>query len=338
MIFLKRQFPLAICFVVGIAMALQYYVPSTWSQKLGSQMSDWYIVISIFAAFLGFGSVAHLHYRKVSLKAHGWGYSALVFVGLVLMLIVGFASGGKQSTERLPDEQGENGTPEVTKGPDGKPTKQIERVFRPIPDQEEETDEMELAITTPPVPLPPEKDPKKFKVLEVEIDYAADGKVTKAVERKYDRKGNVLATREREIDKDGALVPYEGTPTSFEWVFRNVLFPLQSTMFALLGFYIASAAFRSFRAKSFEAGLLLVTALIVLIGNVPFTNHLWAEGLGIHHAHGIRMEMPDIVAWLMGTPNTAARRGVGFGVALGIIATSLKIIFGIERGYLGGGD
>ena len=44
--FLKRQFPLIICFVVGVAMALQYYVPSSLSQKLGSQTSDWYIIIS----------------------------------------------------------------------------------------------------------------------------------------------------------------------------------------------------------------------------------------------------------------------------------------------------
>jgi hypothetical protein len=33
----------------------------------------------------------------------------------------------------------------------------------------------------------------------------------------------------------------------------------------------------------------------------------------------------------------AAQRGVMMGIGLGMIATSLRIIFGIERTYMGGG-
>src|SRR4029079_7290896 len=52
--------------------------------------------------------------------------------------------------------------------------------------------------------------------------------------------------------------------------------PLASTMFALLAFFIASAAFRAFRARNAEATLLLGTAIIMMIGLVSVGGFLWS--------------------------------------------------------------
>ena len=111
--------------------------------------------------------------------------------------------------------------------------------------------------------------------------------------------------------------------TAFGWLYDYVLVALQGTMFSLLAFFVASAAYRAFRARSLEATILLSAAVIVMAGRVPLGEYL-LPGIG------------QISDWIMNVPNTAAQRGILIGVSLGGIAISIKIIFGIERAYLGG--
>ncbi len=111
--------------------------------------------------------------------------------------------------------------------------------------------------------------------------------------------------------------------TMFRIFFDHVMMPILSTMFALLAFFIASAAYRAFRARNLLASLLLIAALIVMLRFNPY------------------LPYAEYVArtsnWLMNVPNLAGQRAIVIGIGLGIVATALKVILGIERGYMGKG-
>jgi hypothetical protein len=131
---------------------------------------------------------------------------------------------------------------------------------------------------------------------------------------------------------------YRQTGSAFWYSYQYGFQPLTSTIFALLAFYIASAAFRAFRAKNFEASLLLATAFIVLLGRtfagVALTNWIDpANWEGFRYFTGLRLE--NLTVYIMAVFNTAGNRAIMIGIALGIVATSLKILIGVDRSYLG---
>jgi len=127
---------------------------------------------------------------------------------------------------------------------------------------------------------------------------------------------------------------------------------LTATMFAMLAFYIASAAFRAFRAKNIEAFLLLFTAFIVLLGQIyagiwisdlfhlPSNEQLIAAGeqdnAWYQFLNGLRLE--NLTQMILDVPQKAGNRAIMIGIALGIVSTSLKVLLGVDRSYLGSED
>ncbi|MEW6412858.1 MAG: hypothetical protein AB1483_10350 [Candidatus Zixiibacteriota bacterium] len=111
--------------------------------------------------------------------------------------------------------------------------------------------------------------------------------------------------------------------TPFMWTFENVQAPMQSTVFALLAFFVASASFRGFRARSFPAAVLLISALLMLLSR---------SNIGGFFSDGL----PQVADWIRNYPSMAARRAILIGIGLGSLTTSLRVIVGIERTWLGG--
>jgi hypothetical protein len=214
MIFLRRQLPVLITFVMGIVFALQYYVPHPASEQLLTTVNKWLQIISGFALVLGVTSLFHLHGAKIRRKEPGWGYSFVLYAGMIGTIVIGMWVNGKETLN--------------------------------------------------------------------------------------------------------------GATTAFGWIYSYTMVPLQGTMFAILAFFIASAAYRSFRARSREAAVLLIAAVIVMMGRVPLGEFLIPVS-------------GDVTQWILNVLNASVRRAILIGISLGAVALSLKIIFGMERAYLGGG-
>jgi hypothetical protein len=131
---------------------------------------------------------------------------------------------------------------------------------------------------------------------------------------------------------------YREMGSGFWFIYQYGYTPLTATLFAMLAFYIASAAFRAFRAKNLEAGLLLGTAFIVLLGRT-FAGVLLTSWIdpgkwsGFKYFTGLRIE--NLTVLIMSVFNTAGNRAIMIGIALGTVAASLKLLLGVDRSYLG---
>lgn len=112
---------------------------------------------------------------------------------------------------------------------------------------------------------------------------------------------------------------------NYALLYDNIRTPLSQTIFALIAFYIASASYRAFRARSVESTILLLSAVIVMLGAAPIGALIWRK-------------FPVIQQWLITVPNMTGQRAIMIGAAIGGFAASLRILIGQDRSYLGGGE
>ncbi len=217
---MRLQIPLAITFLIGLFMAVQFFVPHEAFQYSFDSLLAWVRIVGAFALVLGIGSLLRTHWAKIRRRRQDWPYSIVTILSFLAMCVIGIGFGHEPGT-------------------------------------------------------------------------------------------------------------------MFYWIFENIQVPLDATMFSLLAFFIASAAFRTFRARSPEATLLLVAAVVVMLGRVPSALIvMFGDNAVGQYLHAT---MPDVSEWIMNFPTIAGKRGIIFGVALGAIATALRVILGIERSHLGGG-
>jgi len=116
------------------------------------------------------------------------------------------------------------------------------------------------------------------------------------------------------------VLPSGGGGAPAQWILRYLYQPLEGAFLALLVFFIGTAVFRALRVRTWEMALFAISAVGVLLGSAPFMQVLAPI-------------FPTAKDWVVNVPALAGVRGLLLGVALGIIATGLRLLSGIDRPY-----
>jgi len=296
---LKRYIPIGIVAFFGSLTLFGWFIENESIEAfVNDDATQWYDIIASFAIFLGALNLLKLQFLKVVKRQSGWQYSVVAIASFFFAFTIGFFMKGAFFV-------GE-----------------------------------EVYFTQ--------------KAAEQAILASGSTETVKAVEW-------------------GAHISTEGG--LFKWMFDSIFTPLSATMFALLAFYVASASYRAFRARNFEATLLLLAGIIIMLGRVPvgslitpwmimyllvFVGTIFAttylksrkivfgvfvSGLLGVTLLGINMNwnptepaiffLPSLQEWIYTVPNLAGARAIMIGIGLGIIVTSLRYIFGLEKSYIG---
>ena len=99
-----------------------------------------------------------------------------------------------------------------------------------------------------------------------------------------------------------------------ELLFNSVILPGQATLFALLAFFMAAAAFRYLRIGRSGGGWMLAGALIMFLMQVPMLSDIWPNVL------------VDSAFWLLNVPVMAATRGAILGGSLALLVASISFL------------
>ena len=292
------------------------------------QISYGFVLISSLAVGLGIINLLRVHGSRALLRRKGWTNSAVLILGLVLMLMATWndwrsTSGIAKEAQRLSMLRDF--------------ALRIESEYREnVPQRKvwhERNQALALALAQelqrfegdPGLPDRNAADPALrgfFAALEqvrtslgmleltpgVQPDFQANHRVAEAL-------GGLAAARREVLDRE-----YR-TSARFKWyefLTEGLFMPLGSAMFALLGFYIAAAAYRAFRILSAEAGLMILAAALVMLGQIPFGVWLW-EGF------------PMLRLWILEVPNAAAARAIELGAGIAGLIMAFRMWFSIEE-------
>lgn len=330
-------------FIGGVYYFLEFLLPKEiLGVEFGAyneQISTGFIAVGAMAFGLGLINLVSIHGTKVAYRRKGWRNSIALLTGLLLMIVVAYQDwANTDRIARMADDWfflREFSTRIVTDleahTPDVPPVPVRQRALLDAVAKER----AELAHLLSQVRAEPAiDDERRQRLFESALDDLAQAEAAlgKVLQRGSAEEGDALSapaefnaalapalTQVGTTLRQALTVRYERDTwrRMYQLLFGGLYTALGSAMFSLLGFYIATAAYRAFRVRSAEAALMMLAALLVMLGQVPFGMWLW-EGF------------PDLRFWLLTVPSAAARRAIEIGVAVAGLVMAFRMWLSIE--------
>ncbi len=301
---MKKQVPLIFGMLIGFFALAEFYVPAYVVGELQERLLSYGQILAAAAFVLGGINLVQVNWPQIRRRERDWPFKVILLataggmalVGVQWQTFTGTPSYGSYNAQQAPNDQVD--APGIIRVELNRSDAMVSidgATPRSVKDK--------LAF---------EVKPGKHKVRAF-IDMAGYGS--------YTAEFKVEAGQTVEVKTD-LRIKWGKKGRVYTWLYDHVFDPCNSTMFALLAFFIASAAFRAFRARNTEAALLLGAAILVMLGRAPI-------GGAIHEW------FPTVSDWIVDVPNNAGRRAIMMGAALGGIVTGLRVILGLERSHLG---
>lgn len=312
---LKKQLPLFFGMVAGILVLAEFYVPQHWLDVTREELLNWAQILASGAFVLGGLNLVQVNVPKIKRREEDWPYKVLLLVAAALTFLVGMP------WHLLVDSPPGQVTVMTSPGHSGSAVMRGPAVVRVESERAGAMVQLDGGKAFPVSSEPSSPGWSEFQV--------KPGNHTVKVFMPDPVTGYAPLTQTFLVGGGQTAVAHARLPMRWgidgrfrTWTFNYIFTPCNATMFSLLAFFIASAAFRAFRARNTEAALLLGAAIIVLLGRAPI------GGL-------ISERLPAITNWIIDIPNNAGRRAIMMGAALGGIVTGLRVILGLERSHLG---
>jgi hypothetical protein len=121
----------------------------------------------------------------------------------------------------------------------------------------------------------------------------------------------------------------------YDVMYNGLFVQLGAAMFSLLGVYIAAAAYRAFRVRTFESALMMSAAVVVMLGQISAVFLMLNLGTFGEDAY---KTLPQVRQWLLEVPNSAAFRAIRLGAGVAGLMLAIRMWLSIESKSFGAGD